>query len=165
MSEHKTLSLGGNVLPLDIEAFETLPVPVGSSIRFDFVFRFVRFRMICEHGEDSATLRLTGDVGPLPFTAESPAARGGLIQIMHHVNERFGPRLELVSGNRLRFAAVEPLPLPITATHLVSAVTAMLLPIGPYLDVIATYVRPPLAPANQGESSIRPQWRRKVGAR
>ena len=52
------------------------------------------------------------------------------------------------------------MPRPLTATVLVTAATNFLIPARPYLDLIAEVVRPPLAPAKPGESSVRPGWRR-----
>lgn len=162
MAEVKKLSLGGFALPLDIESLENLPVPPGGIIQFDFSYRDIRFT--CRYQEDDGggggTLRLAGDVGPLPFTAESPAARAGLGQIVIEANDVLGPTFRFSQG-RILLLAGEPVAPPLTATHVVSAAAATLIPAAPYLDLIAVYVRPPLAPARPGESALRAEWRRK----
>lgn len=160
MPETKKVTMGGIALPLDIDGMETLPVPAGGVIQFDFSYRHVRFACRYQDGGVGGTLRLAGDVGPLPFTAESPAARAGLGQIVVEANDVLGPTFRFSQG-RILLVAGEPVARPLTATHMVAAAATILIPATPYLDLIAVYVRPPLAPARPGESALRPEWRRK----
>lgn len=164
MSEAKKLNLGGIALPLDIEALEALPLAPGGTIQFDFAYRYIRFAARYQHDEAGGTLKLVGDVAPLPFTAESPAARAGLGHIVVSANDVLGPTFRFADG-RIVFGASAPVPAPITATHVISTVASLLIPARPYLDLIAVYVRPPLAPAPKHESALRPEWRRRPPTR
>lgn len=158
MAEAKKCTLGGIALPLDIESLESLPIPAGGIIQFDFTWRHIRFTCRYQEGTDGGTLRIAGDVGPLPFTAESPAARAGLNQIAADANDLLGPTFRFSQG-RILLIAAEPVQRPLTATHVVAAAVAILIPVAPYLDLISVYIRPPLAPARPGESALRPEWR------
>lgn len=158
MAEGKKVTLGGIALPLDIESLETLPVQPGGIIQFDFRWRQIHFTCRYQEGGDGGMLRIAGDVGPLPFTAESPAARAGLNHIVADANDLLGPTFRLSQG-RILFVAAEPVQRPLTATHVVAAAAVMLIPAAPYLDLISVYVRPPLAPFRPGESALRPEWR------
>lgn len=161
MAEAKKMTLGGIALPLDIETLETLPVPPGGIIQFDFSYRDIRFT--CRYQDENGgggTLRLAGDVGPLPFSAESPAARAGLAQIVLDANDVLGPTFRFSQG-RILLLAGEPVMPPLTATNVVAAAATILVPATPYLDLIAVYIRPPLAKARPGESALRAEWRRK----
>jgi hypothetical protein len=160
MSKTQILKLGGNSLPVDIEALETLPITAGGVTRFDFVFRDIRFSASLDAGEGVGTLRLAGDCGPLPFTAESPQARAGLGHIVVDANNVLGQTFRFAES-RIRFEADIPVAPPLTATNVVSAAVAVLVPAIPYLDLIGVYIRPPLAPALPGESALRPEWRRR----
>lgn len=157
----KKVNLGGITLPLDIDGLETLPVSPGGIIQFDFAWRHIRFVCCYQEGEDGGMLRLDGDVGPLPFTAESPAARAGLGQIVAAANDVLGSTFHLSQG-RILLAAGEKVQRPLTATHVVAAASSILIPVLPYLDLIAVYIRPPMAPARPGESALRPEWRRRA---
>lgn len=161
MAEAKKFTLGGVALPLDLEGLETLPVSPGGIIQFDFSWRQVRFTCRYQDASEGGTLRIAGDVGPLPYTAESPAARAGLAHIVIEANDVLGPTFRFSQG-RILMVAGEPVQRPVTATHVVATAATILLPATPYLDLISVYVRPPLAPARPGESALRPEWRRRA---
>ncbi len=163
MAETKLLTLGGISLPLDIEAMESLPVP-GGKIHFDFVYRDIPFTANYDETGDSAVMQLAGIVGPLPFTAESPPARSGLSLIVAEANDVLGGGFA-VDGGRIVLQGELPIIRPVTATKVIAAAAAMLLPAAPYLDMIATYVRPPQEEGKPGESSVRPEWRRRLQAK
>lgn len=165
MSQTSRFILGGRPLPLDLHTLwvdeHGQPLHVGSGpIQFDFTYRDIRFAGRYEEGDKLARLKLVGDAGPLPFTAESPAARAGLARIVEAANEALGPVFRIVQG-RILLGTELSVPTPVTATSLVGAVAELLLPAAPYLELIALYVRPPLAPHKPGEGSLRPEWRRR----
>lgn len=159
MPEAKILNLGGIPLPLDIDALETLPVAAGGMIKFDFVHRDIRFA--ARYDQADGMLALTGDCGPLPYTAESPHARAGLGYIVVEANDVLGRTFQF-SQSRILLTASTPVMAPVTATHVMAAIAAILVPALPYLDLIAVYIRPPLAPTKPGESALRPEWRRRT---
>lgn len=126
----KQLTLGGCALPLDIEALESLPVSPGGIIQFDFSYRQIRFASRYQEGPEGGTLRLAGDLGPLPFTAESPAARAGLGYIVVDANDLLGPTFRFSQG-RILLIAGHPVEKPLTATHVLAAAAAILIPATP----------------------------------
>jgi hypothetical protein len=131
----------------------------GGILQFDFTYRHIRFACRYQDDENGGILRLAGDAGPLPYTAESPAARAGLGTIVADANDLLGPTFRFSQGRILLIASC-PVSRPLTASAVVAAVAAVLLPATPYLDLISVYVRPPCAPAKPGESALRPEWRR-----
>lgn len=160
MPDTKHLIIGGICLPLDVEALEALPIDPGGVFHFDFVYRDIRFAVRYEECADCGLLRVVGDVGPMPFSAESPDARAGLRRIMEHANEGLTAQFRLSQG-RVALGVDTRLERPVTATRLISNVTLLLIPAAAYLDVISIYLRPPLAQAKPGESALRREWRRK----
>lgn len=161
MSDPKHLIVGGMCLPLDIEALESLPINPGGVFQFDFTFHDIRFAIRYEEAEEHGALRIVGDVGPMPFSAESPAARAGLNQIMTRANDQLNARFRVTLG-RMVLGAELNIERPVTATKLITTVATHIIPATPYLDLIALYIRPPMALAKKGETSLRPEWRRKA---
>jgi hypothetical protein len=160
MSEIKHVVIGGMCLPLDVEALESLPINPGGVIQFTFLFANISFAARYDEGERGGRLRLVGDVGPLPYSAESPEARAGLAQIIRAANDVLGPCFRTAQG-RILLGADEQIAHPVTAVSLISRVAASLIPATPYLDLISVYVRPPLEKARPGTSAVRPEWRRR----
>ncbi|CUW37284.1 conserved protein of unknown function [Magnetospirillum sp. XM-1] len=165
MSKSNAFSLGGMALPLDIDAVlegaEAPPLALGDGpVAFDFGFRFVRFAGRLEQAGSSVLLKLVGDLGPMPFSAESPAARAGLARIVDAGNAVLGGGSFRINQGRILLGGELSVPTPVSAVRLVSAVIRFLAPAVPYMELIAMYVRPPLAPARPGESAVRPEWRR-----
>lgn len=165
MSNTNAFTLAGMALPLDIDAVleeaETAPLTLKDGpVAFDFGFRFVRFGGRLEQQGECTGLRLVGDLGPLPFSAESPAARAGLTRIVEAGNSVLGAGTFRIAQGRILLGGAMAIPSPPTAVSLVSAITRFLVPATPYMELIAMYVRPPLAPARPGESAVRPEWRR-----
>ncbi|HSV28811.1 MAG TPA: hypothetical protein VLL76_04615 [Candidatus Omnitrophota bacterium] len=150
MSNIQSLHLGGTDLP-DIEALEALPSTGGVST-FDFTYHGIRFAARAEDfGDGEARLKLVGDIGPVPFSAEAPVARLGMAHIMMHANNLLGQRFRMADG-RLLFGAAAPLATPVTATNLVTSAAGLLIPASPYFDLLAVYMEPGVG--------IRPEWRR-----
>lgn len=137
-----------------------LPLADGVT-QFDFRYRDIRFvgRVEVDHG--SVTLRVVGDVGPMPYSAESTQARAGLTRICAVANEQLAKARLRVAQGRILLGVDIQLETPPTATALVSAIAEFLLSARPYLELIAVYLRPPLAPARSGETALQPEWRKR----
>ncbi|WP_235720778.1 hypothetical protein [Magnetospirillum molischianum] len=160
-----TFGSGGWALPIDPGSVlrdgsgKALPLADGTT-QFDFRYRDIRFAARVEVDHGSVTLRVVGDVGPMPYSAESTQARAGLTRICAVANESLvGARLRVAQG-RILLGKDITLETPPTATALVSAVVEFILPTRPYLELISVYLRPPLAPARAGETALQPQWRK-----
>jgi hypothetical protein len=161
----RTLTIGGQALPLDATDIATGRDISLSPVSFDFVYGDIKMRGRCVPDEDGATVRVTGNVGPLPFTAESPDARIAVQAIVDDANAVTGTEVFRVVNGHVMLATECRVALPVSAVGLVSAVAAQLLPIRPYLALMAEVVRPPLQAAGPGESVLRPGWRRRRAAR
>jgi hypothetical protein len=161
MSEPKHLTFGGRSLPIDLVGAEADSLGRAlSPAQFDFTYRQIRFACRCDETAGQPHLKLVGDVGPLPFSAESPTARAAIQAIVDSANATLGPVFRLTNG-RVLLGGEGDLPSPVTATDLISAVVRFVLPARPYLELIAEVVRPPMAPAKPGEAHLREAWRRQ----
>lgn len=166
MSKPKSLTLGGKPLPMDLQAVWTESEgPAlslgGGTVKFDFGYRDIRFAAQLDHSGETAHMKLVGDLGPMPFSAESPAARMGLARIVEAANDHLGQGLFRVTQGRVLLGGDLEIPVPVTATGLVTEASRFLIPALPYIELIAIYIRPPLAPARSGESAVRPEWRKQ----
>lgn len=150
MSTPTRLSLGDADLP-DMDAIEALPSTGGVSA-FDFTYRGIRFAARCEDaGDGTAMLKLVGDFGPVPFSAEAPIARMGMAHIIIHANKLLnGKRFQLTE--RLIYAAEARIHTPVSATNLVTGAVGILVPATAYFDLFTVYMEPGIG--------IRPEWRR-----
>jgi hypothetical protein len=158
MPDPKHIAIGGICLPLDVEALEGLPVDPGGVIQFTFIYADICFAARYEAGDEAGRLKVVGDVGPLPFSAESPQARAGLMQIVTAATDHLGPVLHRLHG-RISLIHESRVEHPVTAISLISAIARIVLPARPYLDLISVYVRPPMEPARPGLSPVRQEWR------
>jgi len=162
MSEPKLITIGGQSIPLDLDNLTEDAYKLGTSLApVEFAFTYVGVRFACRSeliDSDAAVLRLAGDVGPLPFSAESRRGRAAIQAIVDEAGNTLGPLFKLTRG-RIMVGGDRPLAAPITAAVLVTAVASFMLPIRPYLDILAEVVRPPMQPAKPGESPLRPEWR------
>ncbi|CAA7612982.1 conserved hypothetical protein [Magnetospirillum sp. SS-4] len=159
-------TLGGKALPIDLHTVWTdddgRPLSMGDgNVQFDFRFRDVLFAGRIEQSEGRAHLKLVGDMGPMPFSAEAPAARAGLARIVEAANAHLGGAPFRVTQGRILLGGDIEVAVPVTATGLIASVTLFLLPSLDYVDLIALYVRPPLAARRPGDSAVRPEWRRQ----
>ncbi|MTJ84020.1 MAG: hypothetical protein F8N37_23790 [Telmatospirillum sp.] len=135
------LILGELRLPLDdADASQAM---ASRDFQFRFVYQRIPFSVTCRDADatEGALLHVTGDVGVMPFSAESVTARSGLKTVIEAANRHLGDRFAITAG-RIRVAAGLPVPRPVTAVGIVSALTLFLLPVRPYLETIAVFQVP-----------------------
>jgi hypothetical protein len=152
MPKPNRLSLGGMELPIRIDAVDVLP-PGGGTMQFDFTYRGIHFAAKCTEAEGTATIKLVGDVGPMPYTAEAPAARAGLSHIIVHANGLLG-RVFRLAGERILVGGEATVEVPVNATGLLAVVARILIPMAPYLDLASVYFEP-------GGTRLKREWRVK----
>ena len=136
-----SLSIGEMQLPLDISSIVhaqggQLGTPVHPEFTFRFRYRETAFTVRCKSAEDMAKARVSATLGTLPFSAESARGRQFLTQIVQGVTDHFGPIVSLSQGRILLDTELQ-VPAPITAVGLIAGLTRLLLPLKPYLDLMA----------------------------
>lgn len=136
-----SLSIGEMQLPLDITSVvHAQSGQLGSDARPEFSFRFrwreTAFTVRCRSGRDQSEARISATLGVMPFSAESVQRRQFLTQILEGAVAHFGPIVTLSQG-RILLDAELALPAPITAVGLVTGLTRFLVPLKPYLGLMA----------------------------
>lgn len=119
---------------------------------FSFVYRGIPFTGHRDDTSEDGVLRLVGDIGPLPYSAEAPVARVGISAIVMHANNLLGTRFRVHDQRILVFGSITAKGRP-SANRMVSVAAAFLIPLSPYLELLDVYLLP-----NRG--GIRPEWRR-----
>jgi hypothetical protein len=103
---------------------------------FHFRYRDISFSVRFRDEGTQARLDLSAWLGNFPYSAESAVQRQALAAILRSVNQELGPILSLSHGKIALHTAL-PMPVPVTAVGLVSALTHFLVPLKPYLDLMA----------------------------
>jgi hypothetical protein len=157
------LMLGDRRLPVDIHALAVDSdgdvVGVGKqTFNFGFSYQSVSFAAHYLEQGALAHIDLVGQIGPLPFTAESPEARIAVNQILDAANTHLGPIFRIDDGRIELFGAAEVVT-PVTAVGLVTAMSTFLLRVKPYIDCIDIYLEPAF---EGGPRKVRPAYRRSV---
>lgn len=136
---------------------ESLPLGPDGAIQFDFDYRHIRFRVRWD--EESERFRLAGDVATLPYSAQAPAARAGMAQVVFEANDALGMCFRMM-GNHILIGRDIEVPRPLTATKAIAAVGTLVIPLIPYLELLGCYVRMPLE-RKGNEPMLRAEWRGK----
>ena len=136
-----TLFIGDRPLPLDLRWLAvdpSRPLLEGETGGLGFHFRYRDILLSVRFDSDGtkAVADIVGDIGTMPFSAESHLQRHSLVAIIADANAHLGPVFDVDNG-LIRLKASLPLDNPVTAVGLVSALTLFLLPLKPYLETMA----------------------------
>ena len=161
--KQRSLILGDYKMPIDIHhlGVEDNGHEAGTArkqFRFSYQWRHLKFQ-VAYHEAEGAKLDLTADLGPFPFSAESPQARVDLEAILNEANSALGLVFQLRQGH-IHLIRQLPVQLPVTAVGLVTTLTSFLVRLPPYLDCISMVMASPLE-VSQGAIRLRPAYRRK----
>lgn len=128
-------------------------------IKFDFVYHAIPIAVMLEEVPPMARLKLVGDVGPMPYTAESAAARVNVQAILDAANHALGPVFRVTADNRILLGGERALAAPVTAVTLIEAVVQILRSLEGYLECIAVFLRPPATGGRNRLGAVLPAWR------
>jgi hypothetical protein len=140
-SSEFSLSIGELQLPLDITSIvQAQSGQLGTASHPDFSFRFryreTGFTVRCSSRERHASAHLSATLGVMPFSAESATQRHYLKEIHRGAVAHLGPIIALSRG-RFQLDTHLPLSAPITAVGLITELTRFLLPLKPYIELMA----------------------------
>lgn len=116
-------------------------------LRFSFEFAGAPFQAEVTTG-DAPLVKVTGDLGILPYTIESPAARRWALRVIAASSQMRRGRLELESDHAIRLRAAAPPPARRNPVSIMSTVTALLLDFKPCLELLSEVLKlGPVRPA------------------
>lgn len=101
----------------------------------DFRFRWQGLGFVAgvREVEDGARLRLLGDLGPIPFSAEAPGERRTLLELISWSNADGKCRFIVDPRQRLTLLGEAPVPTPLTGAGIVASAVQFLLQAQPYI--------------------------------
>lgn len=151
-------------LPIDLrvlaaEGDGSGPPPMG--LYFSFIHLSVPFQCRYEEDGEAGILTMTGTLGRMPFSAESPAARTALLTILDAAGRHLGPIFGVEDGE-VRLKRSVSLQRPISAAKLVVALVTLLASPKPYIELIGTYLAPPAETGGDKAGKVRSLWRSRV---
>lgn len=116
----------------------------GQPIQFSFVHRGVLVAVTVEEVGGVRRVRLFGNLGLLPYSAESRERRAGALQVLQAAAQTLNGRFRVTSDQKILLTCEADLPsdLVLTPPNLLARVTAMLVAAKPYLDLLTLYVTP-----------------------
>lgn len=103
---------------------------------FRFGFREIPFKCEAERQEGQLYLNLTGDLGALPYTAESANQRRSIQTILSAAGERSGLQWTVSPQQQIEVKGALTLDRPLTGSALVTGAVTLLLRAQPYLDLL-----------------------------
>lgn len=123
------------------------------TLRFSFDYLGVTFIAEGRRLGDSFVLTVAGDLGPLPFSAESSEARGMIQDLVAASGALIKPIFTIDDNQSIRVSATLELLKPVSPVVTLTMVTEMLLSVKPWLARIGELIeqasqRPPAAACN-----------------
>lgn len=122
------------------------------ALRFAFDFQGVIFNAEGRRQGDVFVLAISADLGPLPFSVESAAARQAIQDIVIASGALIAPRFLIGDDQMIRIEAAMDLAKPVSPVTTLTMVTEVLLVLKPWLARIGTLleqaVQRPATPLN-----------------
>ena len=121
----------------------------GQLTRFDprerpFGFHFdclgLRFAAVARHRGEQTWLQVTTKAGPLPYTAESPERRRHALAILRASGGLPHGRVAISQDRQIEISGEIPLAPRLTAVHVISAATELMLELRPYIGLLNDFV-------------------------
>ena len=107
----------------------TLPV------NFRFRWNDIGFAARLDQGPDGPRLRLAGDLGPVPYSAEAAEQRYHLLGLVRWTDQTGKGHFTLGMRQHLNLLGEAPVTEPLTGAGIVAATTCFLLHARPYIDL------------------------------
>ena len=131
----------GPPLSLELDRL-ALPKAMGMStsttnaIKFRFTYRDVPFDGQAERRGSAAALRLTGDLGPLPFSAQGAVRRRRALRTLAAASHATGLDWALTATQKISVSGETELPRPLTPAAMVVGAIGLLLRGERYLTLL-----------------------------
>ncbi len=145
LASNQALSLDVGNVEVDNEG-QLLVRESDRPLRFSFEFSGAPFEVEVTNSE-APMVKVTGDLGFLPYTIESPAARRWALRIIAASRGMRRGRLQLDPNHAIRLYAEAPPPARRNPVTILSTVTALLLDFKPCLELLSEVLK--LGPARR----------------
>ena len=146
MTSAKTFSIGGFTLPVSNNALKEMGDAVHNfslePIVFNFVFRGIRFRCACKESEAGARVEIAGQLGAIPFTAQSSYGRLAALSLVKAAHRDLKGMINVMDGTII-LKHHKDITSPVTATSLITAIVTTLTTAMPYISLLFEIIGQP----------------------
>lgn len=122
------------------------------ALRFSFDYMGITFNAEGRRHDDIFELTISADLGPLPFSAESPEARRSIQDLIAASGALIEPRFIVGDDQTIRVTSTMELAKPVSPVTTLTIVTELLLVLQPWLQRLGTLIeqamRRPASPLN-----------------
>jgi hypothetical protein len=106
-----------------------------SPIHFCFAYRGVDFDALMDTAPE-ADISLSAELGKVPYSMETGAGRHLTRRIVEATAGLPGGRIDVSASQDMSIVATARPPLPLTPASIMATITALLLDLGPYIDLL-----------------------------
>lgn len=114
------------------------------SLRFTFEYAGFLFAVQASAGSQNTQMRFHANLGSIPYTAEDPHARTQALAVLRSASRALGGRLQLTPRQRILLLEDVTIDQPFTPVLLMSRAAMLLIMAKPYLELLSSYVHPPV---------------------
>ncbi|HEY5597291.1 MAG TPA: hypothetical protein VIK47_00675 [Kiloniellales bacterium] len=115
-------------------------------LRFCFAYRGVDFDAHIVTAPDASVI-LSSELGKMPYSMETGIGRRLVRRIVEATADLRHGRIDLSDSQDMSIVATAQPPLPLTPASVMAAITALLLELGPYIDLLREALQLDHAPA------------------
>lgn len=109
----------------------------GGLVEFQFAFMGVRFNANTRQIQSGPIVQISGDIAPLPYSAEGVPLRRSVMAIISATQELEQMRLAVSKQKTILCAGRAPIEEAWTPVDMIAATSGMILEIKPYLEMLA----------------------------
>ncbi|MDA0656430.1 MAG: hypothetical protein O2912_08500 [Proteobacteria bacterium] len=126
-------AIGFNAVQFDATGHASMRDP-DQPLRFQFRYRGMAFHAKVEFSDtENARLCLTGILGSVPFTIESPELRRAVLPLIVLANNKIPNRIKIIENRHVVYTDEVILALPITPIGTIEAITQMIAKVRPLI--------------------------------
>ncbi len=109
----------------------------GELIEFGFSFMDVPFTASTRQVQTGPIIQISGEIAPLPYTAEGIVVRRSVVAIIAASQELAYSRLAISKQKTILCVGKAPFTIPATPAELIAAATSVILEVKPFLQILA----------------------------
>ena len=113
-------------------------------VEFTFEYLGFIFAVRADTSQQQTRMSFRANLGSMPYTAEDPEARANALMVLRTASRVLGGRVRLTPRQRLILSDELRFDEPLTPISMMSRSARLLLRVKPYLELLTSYVRPPV---------------------
>ena len=138
-------SAGDDLAPMGLDQVASLGgKDADGPLEFSFEYQGYIFAVQADASEQRTNIKFRANLGSLPYTAEDPVARSSAYAVLRAASQVLGGKVRLTPRQRVILLDDITVDEPFTPVVLLSLSTRVLVQAKPYLELLATFISPPV---------------------